>query len=136
MSPNHRQLLSQAPRISWGRCFFWRSSVASSTSNFNSSLALLAALVLDHLPASIAGVGGNLAGTRKGVQLATVRALCRGAVQAEQALHNADLDDAEDRTALAATQFYITATTTPEQSTPAIPCGTTGIRPVSSSLNS
>jgi hypothetical protein len=37
-----------------------------------------------------------------------VRAHCRGAVQAEQALHDADLDDAEDRTALAATQLYIT----------------------------
>jgi hypothetical protein len=30
------------------------------------------------------------------------------AVQPEQTLHNADMDDAYDRTALVATQFYVT----------------------------
>jgi hypothetical protein len=37
-----------------------------------------------------------------------MRARCRGAVQTEEALHNADLDDADDRIALVATQFHVT----------------------------
>ena len=69
---------------------------------------LLAALDLNCHPAAVAGVGGHVAGTRERVLPPAVRTRCRGAAQAEQALHNAKLNDPDDRAALVTAQFHVT----------------------------
>jgi hypothetical protein len=102
--------------------------------------ALHSALKLDGIPALIAYVGGYLAEAGERVDLAAVRAgrfravspsrpsmmlICTTPTTAPRLLQR-------NSTSLSSTAAMMR----PEQSTPLIPCGTTGIKPVSSSLNS